>query len=302
MRQAYTPNRRDPPLGDEQLARLNLELAKRLEADGAASVAGGLCSRRGLYTTPMPWHGTRHAGLKACHCAPGFYGEQCECGPGEACSCTLSPAYFRPKLLCPPSADAHTHSSYHVTQALLARRNRSATACTTARAAASASSIGAIACLALGASTALLGSQMHAWHSAWSRSRRRCRSNRRRPPTVCSAGRRICRACRSQRCPRRARSCGSLSTTYRQSSMFGWPRTFGARDGGTNPTSTLLTRRSTGALLLVHGRGHANAYYVYTGAATLGIYACLCILITRSLACAQVAAEITIPHARSCRG
>lgn len=86
MRQAYTPGRRDPSISEDELARLNVALAKRLNEDGAASVAAGFCSGRGLYTTPMPWHDRRYANEKHCHCAPGFYGDECECGPGSACS------------------------------------------------------------------------------------------------------------------------------------------------------------------------------------------------------------------------
>ena len=86
IRQAYTPGRRDPPLSERELSQRNLALAERLHRDGAATAAQGLCSGRGLFTEPMPWWGSHVARGKACHCAPGWFGEQCEHGPGSPMS------------------------------------------------------------------------------------------------------------------------------------------------------------------------------------------------------------------------
>ena len=67
LRQAYTPNRHQQPLTEQQLSQLNLELAARLEADGKASAAAKACSGYGLLTAPMPWYSWRqHNGLARC--------------------------------------------------------------------------------------------------------------------------------------------------------------------------------------------------------------------------------------------
>ena len=83
LRQAYTPNRHQQPLTEQQLSQLNLELAARLEADGKASAAAKACSGYGLLTAPMPWYSWRQHNGKVCHCFPGWFGEQCEFGPGR---------------------------------------------------------------------------------------------------------------------------------------------------------------------------------------------------------------------------
>lgn len=83
LRQAYIPHRRDPPVSDAELASQNLALAARLDADGQASQAKRLCSGRGILTEPMPWFGPRQHNGKVCHCLPGWYGDQCEYGPGH---------------------------------------------------------------------------------------------------------------------------------------------------------------------------------------------------------------------------
>ena len=82
LRQAYKPGRHDVQLTDAQLSEKNLALAARLHADGAESLAKGLCSGRGLYTQVMPWW--RRGSISLCHCLPGWYGKDCEYGPGDA--------------------------------------------------------------------------------------------------------------------------------------------------------------------------------------------------------------------------
>ena len=90
LRQAFTPSRRDAPLSEAELSQKNLELARRLEADGAESAAKGHCAGRGLFTPVVPlvgrrWKVNRQApDTKVCHCFPGWYGEACEHGPGSA--------------------------------------------------------------------------------------------------------------------------------------------------------------------------------------------------------------------------
>lgn len=84
MRQAFTPDRRAPPLNESELSRRNLELASQLAADGAESVRRGLCSGRGLFTRAMPWTPPhKQSSGKHCHCLPGWFGETCQIGPGS---------------------------------------------------------------------------------------------------------------------------------------------------------------------------------------------------------------------------
>jgi hypothetical protein len=83
LRQAYTPNRREAQLTETELSRQNLDLARRLTADGEESKRAHLCSGHGLYTQVLPWHRHRQKVGRACHCLPGWYGEQCEHGPGS---------------------------------------------------------------------------------------------------------------------------------------------------------------------------------------------------------------------------
>ena len=59
MRQAYTPDRKAAPIEEDELRRLNLALAAKLEADGLQSARHGYCSGRGLYTDAMPYAHTR---------------------------------------------------------------------------------------------------------------------------------------------------------------------------------------------------------------------------------------------------
>ena len=81
LRQAYKPGRRDIQLTDAQLSEKNLALAGRLHADGKKSLQERLCSGNGLFTQVMPWW---HRGtLSVCHCIPGWYGKECEYGPGD---------------------------------------------------------------------------------------------------------------------------------------------------------------------------------------------------------------------------
>ena len=80
----HTPGRKDPPLSEARLDELNSELSARLRRDAAASRESGACSGRGIKTAPMPWKGkTPHGDQPACHCLPGWFGEQCEHGPGH---------------------------------------------------------------------------------------------------------------------------------------------------------------------------------------------------------------------------
>ena len=84
LRQAYYPSRNDNPQPtDELLERKNLELAHALTADGEASVKQGLCSGRGIYTHVMPWYKNGNRLGRWCHCFPGWYGDNCEIGPGS---------------------------------------------------------------------------------------------------------------------------------------------------------------------------------------------------------------------------
>ena len=85
LRQAYMPGKRDPPQTAEQVLDRNLKLAASLQSDGEASKRDHLCSGRGLFTHVMPWWGGPSRGglSKLCHCFPGWYGENCEYGPGH---------------------------------------------------------------------------------------------------------------------------------------------------------------------------------------------------------------------------
>ncbi|KAL3917922.1 MAG: hypothetical protein SGPRY_006210, partial [Prymnesium sp.] len=117
MQQAYAPHpKRGPFRSEEELSRLNIELARRLHADALRSHTLGNCSGRGIFTLVMPWKlapaGRRRSvreggvcrrerescernphGVEACHCFPGWFGEQCEHGPG-------SPRMPEPKHFC----------------------------------------------------------------------------------------------------------------------------------------------------------------------------------------------------------
>ena len=84
LRQAYKPGRRDVQLTEQQLTEKNLALAGRLYRDAAETTRLGKCSGRGLWTVPMPWWGiVRMNQGPVCHCHPGWYGEDCEFGPGD---------------------------------------------------------------------------------------------------------------------------------------------------------------------------------------------------------------------------
>eukprot|EP00962_Isochrysis_galbana_P004595 scaffold1250_cov106-Isochrysis_galbana.AAC.3 len=87
IRPAFRPGRRDPPLPEPELLRLNRELGQRLARDGAESARAGLCSSHGLFTPPMPWK-SPPAGMTrtepACHCFPGWFGLECERQDGPA--------------------------------------------------------------------------------------------------------------------------------------------------------------------------------------------------------------------------
>ena len=89
MRQAYFVGRKDTPVPDEETLRKNVALAARLSADGAASVAGKLCSGRGLYTEVMPWANPGKFVGKYCHCLPGWYGDACDKGPADVAAPTV---------------------------------------------------------------------------------------------------------------------------------------------------------------------------------------------------------------------
>jgi len=86
IRQAYTPGRKDPPLSEARIGELNVELQQRLTRDAEASLLSGACSGRGLRTPRMPWKprgpNTKEA-EPTCHCLPGWFGAQCEWGPGH---------------------------------------------------------------------------------------------------------------------------------------------------------------------------------------------------------------------------
>ena len=86
VRQAYTPGRKDPPLSEARLDELNAALAERLQRDAQASLAGKACSGRGIRTSPMPWKRLPkpQADTPVCHCWPGWHGDACEVGPGDA--------------------------------------------------------------------------------------------------------------------------------------------------------------------------------------------------------------------------
>eukprot|EP00966_Prymnesium_polylepis_P331012 7386590-Prymnesium_polylepis.1 len=111
LRQAYTPHpKRGPFRTDAQLTKLNLELAERLERDARESREKGKCSGNGIWTLAMPWkHVPKTVGgqtadtptaaascdrpqescdrnpaaVEACHCLPGWFGPECEHGPGS---------------------------------------------------------------------------------------------------------------------------------------------------------------------------------------------------------------------------
>lgn len=74
LRQASPPMLRGgPPVDEAAVSKLNLELAARLNADGAKSVAKQSCSGRGILTLPMPWYGGRaRSSGEVCHCFPGW--------------------------------------------------------------------------------------------------------------------------------------------------------------------------------------------------------------------------------------
>ena len=83
LRQAYTPRRRDPPKTELELSKMNLDLATNLGLAAAESKRGGHCSGRGILTTAMPWWRGYESRGKVCHCMPGWYGSDCEYGPGS---------------------------------------------------------------------------------------------------------------------------------------------------------------------------------------------------------------------------
>ena len=96
MRQAYTPGAKEckehpEKCADDHLLKLNQDLAARLKRDGEKSVREGLCSGRGIMTAPMPWQNGAQARWVArgdgrtehCVCIPGWYGANCETGPGD---------------------------------------------------------------------------------------------------------------------------------------------------------------------------------------------------------------------------
>ena len=96
VRQAYTPGAKEckehpEKCADDYLLKLNQELAARLKRDGEKSVREGLCSGRGIMTAPMPWQNGAQARWVArgdgrsehCVCIPGWYGANCETGPGD---------------------------------------------------------------------------------------------------------------------------------------------------------------------------------------------------------------------------
>ena len=84
MRQAYFQGKRGVGESESSLLARNLALASKLTTDSEASVRGKLCSGRGLYTEVMPWANPGRYTAKYCHCFPGWYGEQCQLGPGDA--------------------------------------------------------------------------------------------------------------------------------------------------------------------------------------------------------------------------
>ena len=86
MRQAYTPDRKAAPLSEQELTRLNLVLAEKLTAHGDETIKMGLCSGRGLHTEAMPWWPSQARSERHCHCVPGWFGAQCEHGPGSPMS------------------------------------------------------------------------------------------------------------------------------------------------------------------------------------------------------------------------
>jgi hypothetical protein len=115
----YTPGRKEPQLSEARLRELNAELEVRLVRDAEASLARGACSGRGFLTPAMPWkpkgpnrkvnpsyspspspspnpnpnpspnpnpnpsRKPTQVGEPVCHCLPGWFGEQCEWGPGH---------------------------------------------------------------------------------------------------------------------------------------------------------------------------------------------------------------------------
>lgn len=70
------------------LEEWNARLSARLAADGEESAREGRCSGRGLYTTRVftpDFFTVQQAGAvgeKYCHCFPGWFGDECEVGPG----------------------------------------------------------------------------------------------------------------------------------------------------------------------------------------------------------------------------
>ena len=122
LRQAYKPGRHDVQYTEAELTQKNLALASRLFKDGAETKLRGLCSGRGLYTEVMPWW--RRPPASYCHCFPGWYGTNCEYGPGDThapdskqyCVCVPGPCS---RLL--PHAHLRRRSR-HVTHLLLRSR------------------------------------------------------------------------------------------------------------------------------------------------------------------------------------
>lgn len=98
IRQAFTPHPKNgPQRSEDELRALNRNLAERLTADGRESRRLGLCSGRGLYTAVLPWKrvpghllrklrkgGGSEGSVQACHCFPGWFGDNCELGPASA--------------------------------------------------------------------------------------------------------------------------------------------------------------------------------------------------------------------------
>ena len=82
LRQACTPRAR-PPKTELELSKMNLDLATNLGLAAAESKRGGHCSGRGILTTAMPWWRGYESRVKVCHCMPGWYGSDCEYGPGS---------------------------------------------------------------------------------------------------------------------------------------------------------------------------------------------------------------------------
>jgi len=78
LRAAYLPGRHDP-LSDAELLRQDRELGVRLRRDASETLRLGSCSRHGLLTPLMPWKSPpagRARSEPACHCFPGWFGEQ----------------------------------------------------------------------------------------------------------------------------------------------------------------------------------------------------------------------------------